>query len=225
MRKKKLICGLLSAFVMLSLGSFTSIYAASTDTLSDYPEYKEIVQKYYNGASAAWNISQFQENNLCYLAGYYSDINKLGYFLQDVDNNGTDELFIGAIDDGSDTYEGMFFDMYTLINGRLSLVTTSGERDRYYLCKDNTIANEGSGSAFLSMYHYYTYTDGKLHLKESVVYDEERNPQSPWFFSTTDSTNYDMDEFTSISEADADSVRNKYEYAELPFISLADADL
>lgn len=169
MKKKKLICGLLSASMVLTIGGLISVYAADTETLADYPEYKEIVQKYYDGASAAWNISQFQENNLCYLAGYYSDINKLGYFLQDIDNNGTAELFIGAIDDGTDSYEGMFFDMYTLVNGRLSLVTTSGERDRYYLCKDNTIANEASGSAFLSLYHYYTYTDGQLNLKESVV--------------------------------------------------------
>ena len=188
MKKKKLICGLLSASMVLTIGGLTSVYAADTETLADYPEYKEIVQKYYDGASAAWNISQFQENNLCYLAGYYSDINKLGYFLQDIDNNGTAELFIGAIDDGTDSYEGMFFDMYTLVNGRLSLVTTSGERDRYYLCKDNTIAN----------------------------------PQNPWFFSTTASTEYNADEFTSISEADAASIKNKYEYAELPFISLAD---
>ena len=222
MKKKKLICGLLSASMVLTIGGLTSVYAADTETLADSPEYKEIVQKYYDGASAAWNISQFQENNLCYLAGYYSDINKLGYFLQDIDNNGTAELFIGAIDDGTDSYEGMFFDMYTLVNGRLSLVTTSGERDRYYLCKDNTIANEASGSAFLSLYHYYTYTDGQLNLKESVVYDEERNPQNPWFFSTTASTEYNADEFTSISEADAASIKNKYEYAELPFISLAD---
>ena len=97
MKKKKLICGLLSASMVLTIGGLISVYAADTETLADYPEYKEIVQKYYDGASAAWNISQFQENNLCYLAGYYSDINKLGYFLQDIDNNGTAELFIGAI--------------------------------------------------------------------------------------------------------------------------------
>lgn len=75
---------------------------------------------------------------------------------------------------------------------------------------------------FCPCIHYYTYTDGQLNLKESVVYDEERNPQNPWFFSTTASTEYNADEFTSISEADAASIKNKYEYAELPFISLAD---
>ena len=181
MKKKTFICCILSASMIFASGILTSVYAADdTLTLADYPEYKDIVQKYYDGAAAGWNMGQFQEQNLCYLAGYYADINKLGYFLQDIDNNGTAELFIGALDDGSDTYEEMFFDMYTLINGRLSLVTTSGERDRYYLCTDNTIANEGSGSAFNSVRQYYVYTNGQLNLKESVVYDSEKNPQNPW---------------------------------------------
>lgn len=124
--------------------------------------------------------------------------------------------------DGTDSYEGRFFDSTPLLTEGFLWSLPAGERDRYYLCKDNTIANEASGSAFLSLYHYYTYTDGQLNLKESVVYDEERNPQNPWFFSTTASTEYNADEFTSISEADAASIKNKYEYAELPFISLAD---
>lgn len=53
MKKKKLICGLLSASMVLTIGGLTSVYAADTETLADYPEYKEIVQKYYDGASAA----------------------------------------------------------------------------------------------------------------------------------------------------------------------------
>lgn len=106
MKKKTFICCILSASMIFASGSLTSVYAADdTLTLADYPEYKDIVQKYYDGAAAGWNIGQFQEQNLCYLAGYYADINKLGYFLQDIDNNGTAELFIGALDDGSDTYE------------------------------------------------------------------------------------------------------------------------
>lgn len=218
MKKKTFICCILSASMIFASGSLTSVYAADdTLTLADYPEYKDIVQKYYDGAAAGWNIGQFQEQNLCYLAGYYADINKLGYFLQDIDNNGTAEFFIGALDDGSDTYEEMFFDMYTLINGRLSLVTTSGERDRYYLCTDNTIANEGSGSAFNSVRQYYVYTDGQLNLKESVVYDSEKNPQNPWSFNTADSANG-----VTISESDAYSIMDNYEYTRIPFIALAD---
>ena len=43
MKKKKLICGLLSASMVLTTGGLTSVYAADTETLADYPEYTEIL--------------------------------------------------------------------------------------------------------------------------------------------------------------------------------------
>lgn len=217
MKKKTLLTGILAAAMLFATGGLSTVYGSETKTLADYPQYKEIVQKYYEGASAGWNISQFQENNLCYLAGYYSDTNKLGYCLLDVDSDGTDELFIGTTED--EGYEGMFFDMYTLTDGKAELVTTSGERDRYYLCEDNTIANEGSSSAFLSVNYYYDYKSGKLNLQDGIVYDEEINPQSPWFYGTRDNGE---DSLEPISEGAADSIKSKYKYMKLSFSPLSD---
>lgn len=217
MKKKTLLTGILAATMLLATGSISTVYGAEIKTLADYPQYKEIVQKYYEGASAGWNISQFQENNLCYLAGYYSDINKLGYCLLDVDSDGIDELFIGTTED--EGYEGMFFDMYTLTDGKAELVATSGERDRYYLCEDNTIANEGSSSAFLSVNYYYEYKSGKLNLQDGIVYDEEINLQNPWFYGTLDNGE---DSLEPISEGAADSIKSKYKYMKLSFSPLSD---
>lgn len=218
MKKKTLLTGILAATMLLATGSISTVYGAEIKTLADYPKYKEIVQKYYEGASAGWNISQFQENNLCYLAGYYSDINKLGYCLLDVDSDGTDELFIGTTED--EGYEGMFFDMYTLTDGKAELVATSGERDRYYLCEDNTIANEGSSSAFLSVNYYYEYKSGKLNLQDGIVNDGELDPQNPWFYGTLDNGE---DSLEPISEGAADSIKSKYKYMKLSFSLLSDA--
>lgn len=218
MKKKTLLAGILAAAMLFATGSISTVYGAETKTLADYPQYKEIVQKYYEGASAGWDISQFQENNLCYLAGYYSDINKLGYCLLDVDSDGTDELFIGTTED--EGYEGMFFDMYTLTDGKAELVTTSGERDRYYLCEDNTIANEGSSSAFLSVNYYYEYKSGKLNLQDGIVNDGELDPQNPWFYGTLDNGEDSLD---PISEGAADSIKSKYKYMKLSFSPLSDA--
>lgn len=217
MKKKTLLTGILAAAMLFATGGLSTVYGSETKTLADYPQYKEIVQKYYEGASAGWDISQFQENNLCYLAGYYSDINKLGYCLLDVDSDGTDELFIGTTED--EGYEGMFFDMYTLTDGKAELVATSGERDRYYLCEDNTIANEGSSSAFLSVNYYYEYKSGKLNLQDGIVYDEEINLQNPWFYGTLDNGE---DSLEPISEGAADSIKSKYKYMKLSFSPLSD---
>lgn len=218
MKKKTLLTGILAATMLLATGGLSTVYGSETKTLADYPQYNEIVQKYYEGASAGWDISQFQENNLCYLAGYYSDTNKLGYCLLDVDSDGTDELFIGTTED--EGYEGMFFDMYTLTDGKVELVATSGERDRYYLCEDNTIANEGSSSAFLSVNYYYDYKSGKLNLQDGIVNDGELDPQNPWFYGTLDNGE---DSLEPISEGAADSIKSKYKYMKLSFSPLSDA--
>lgn len=218
MKKKTLLTGILAAAMLFATGGLSTVYGSETKTLADYPQYNEIVQKYYEGASAGWDISQFQENNLCYLAGYYSDINKLGYCLLDVDSDGTDELFIGTTED--EGYEGMFFDMYTLTDGKAELVATSGERDRYYLCEDNTIANEGSSSAFLSVNYYYDYKSGKLNLQDGIVNDGELDPQNPWFYGTLDNGE---DSLEPISEGAADSIKSKYKYMKLSFSPLSDA--
>lgn len=218
MKKKTLLTGILTAAMLFATGGLSTVYGSETKTLADYPQYNEIVQKYYEGASAGWDISQFQENNLCYLAGYYSDINKLGYCLLDVDSDGTDELFIGTTED--EGYEGMFFDMYTLTDGKAELVATSGERDRYYLCEDNTIANEGSSSAFLSVNYYYEYKSGKLNLQDGIVNDGELDPQNPWFYGTLDNGE---DSLEPISEGAADSIKSKYKYMKLSFSPLSDA--
>ena len=217
MKKKQILIEILAATMLLATGSISTVYGADVKTLADYPQYNEIVRKYYEGALAGWDISQFQEKDLCYLAGYYSDINKLGYCLLDVDNDGTDELFIGTTED--EGYEGMFFDMYTLTDGKAELVTTSGERDRYYLCEDNTIANEGSSSAFLSVNYYYDYKSGKLSLQDGIVNDGELDPQNPWFYGTLDNGE---DSLEPISEGAADSIKSKYKYMKLPFSPLSD---
>ena len=69
----------------------------------------------------------------------------LGYCTMDINGDGIEELMIGSVNENA--YTGMFFDLYTIVDGQISLVISSGERDRYYLCEDYTIANEGSGGA------------------------------------------------------------------------------
>ena len=72
MKKKQILTGILAATMLLATGSIGTVYGADVKTLADYPQYNEIIRKYYEGALAGWDISQFQENDLCYLAGYYS---------------------------------------------------------------------------------------------------------------------------------------------------------
>lgn len=196
--------------------------AEATDngnSLKGYPEYEEIVRKYYQGVSAGWNLQEFNENGLCYLAAYDSDLDSIGYCLIDIDNNNICELLIGYID--RNDCPGMFYELYTSVNGEAVPVAMSWERNRYYLCEDDTIANEGSGSAWTSSWSYYDLNAGQLLFRESVFADGYYDEKSPWFY--TDTAPYE-DYSSPISEEMADEIRNGYVYRSIPFIPLSEMD-
>ena len=188
------------------------------ESATGYPAYDEILQSYYEGAIQNWDIQEFQENDLCYLAGYTPDINKLGYCLMDVDQDGTEELLTGTIME-DDYPNEMFFDLYTIQNGNIVRVVTSGERDRYYVCENGMIANEGSSSAMNSCWNYYDYAQGKLTIKESVFFDGYYDSENPYFYTTGESHD---DYSCPISEESADAIIDQYTYKDLPFIPLSE---
>lgn len=190
---------------------------SQSGSITGYPEYDEIVNQYYNGMALNWSTEDFREHNLCYLAGYETGVDRIGYCVRDINGDGVDELMIGRIDEYSDP--GMFYDLYTMIDGQRVLVKSSGERDRYYLCQDQTIANEGSGGAVLSVWGYYDFVSGQLQLKESVFMDGNTHPENPWFYTTTA---FFEDYSNPISDEEAENIINKYTYETIPYISLAD---
>ena len=82
------------------------------------------------------------------------------------------------------------------------------ERNRYYLCENGCVANEGSSSAFESSYNYYTYSGTELNLVESVLYHGLQNEEHPWFYSTEDEP--DIKNAEPISQDKATEIMNKY---------------
>ena len=183
----------------------------AADSTTGYAQYDVILEEYSDGFRAGWDAAAFSENGLCYLAGWEAP-SDVGYYLIDLDQNGMEELLIGIIGE-----KGFFYDLYTIQDNQSVLIARSGERDRYYLCMDNIIANEGSGSAFTSGWVYYYLEGSHLQMKESVVYDGYYSEAEPWYYST-DSERGDYS--TPITEEYANSVRDLYKYMDIPYISL-----
>ena len=77
------------------------------------------------------------------------------------------------------------------------------------LCQDQTIANEGSSGAALSIWGYYDFVSGQLQLKEGIFTDGDKHPENPYFYTTT--TFYE-DYSNPISEEEAENIINKYTY-------------
>lgn len=96
----------------------------------------------------------------------------IGIKVVDLDKNGQNDLLISA-------YNGFYgtrnyvYDAYTIQNGKLVHLLSSGERSQYYLHQDGYIEHQWSGGAALSGTDFYRLTDGALVFVERVTHDDD----------------------------------------------------
>ena len=144
-----------------------------------------------------------------------------GYLIEDIDGNGIDELIFGENGNNpDDMWDGIVYEIYTTYNGKPVRVLKGWERNRYFLCENGMLANEGSSGAGNSSYSYFTYEESKLHLVEAVIYDGMRDADHPWFYSTK--SEYDAEDAEPISEERAMEIMDKYVYEHPVFIPFAE---
>lgn len=134
-----------------------------------YPQYDELLDKidYINDTNPTHE--GYRSIGVCYIYGYPNGYEKGGFYLIDLDNDGVEEMLLG--ENGQGAWHGTFYDIYTIKDGKLMQVCSGTERTNYNLCSGNIIWNNGSSSADNSWDAYYTYSDGKLNLKECVFLD------------------------------------------------------
>ncbi len=197
----------------------TSAPEQAESPVYDTSAYYNILGGYYIVLMDGYSASMLEENNFNALCAYY-DASQVGYAIQDVDGNGVPELLIGEIGEAGGG-SGAFFDLYTLVDGQAVLVAASSERDRYYICQDGTIANEGSFGADDSYNAYYTIdpTTGTCSILEAVVYQGFYENAGPWFYTTLvpwEASVYDGSQ-TEISEAEAAQIMQNHSYKAIEF--------
>lgn len=112
--------------------------------------YRPIIGSYSIGLRDHYDMSMFESYGLNYMGIYY-DFEDIGYVMQDITGDGIPELIIGEISGNP----GFFLDMYTVMDGEAALLVRSGERDRYYLCKNGYLENQWSAGAADSGVDYY----------------------------------------------------------------------
>lgn len=150
----------------------------------------------------------------------YDHYETLGYWVADIDGNGINELIFGGYGANPDSSgNSIIYDVYTISDGELIHVLDGWERNRFYLCENGMIANEGSGGASNSSYSYFVFDGSKLQLAESVIYDGAKDPENPWFYSTV--SQYDAENVAPISEEAATELMEKYVYTNPPFTPFA----
>ena len=94
---------------------------------------------------------------------------KYGYYLQDIDSDGSPELFIGTSSDyGYAENATEILGIYTIVDGQAKALCHGWSRSNYTLTNDSCIAHFGSSGASDSFAVLYTLSKHELKFKEGV---------------------------------------------------------
>ena len=164
-------------------------------TVSDYVDaaYAEQIGRYYTALSEQWEEGRYFDSEMSALPYYYYEgepLDNVGFGYQDLDNDGSMELIIGAILNAEQ--DPVVFEIWTLVEGEPMMVAQSGSRNRYFLQffeEENAwyVANEGSNSAANFGTYYLMLLDGELEVTQGIVFDAIADEANPWFMA------YDLD--------------------------------
>ena len=199
--------------------TYTDDEISSEVAVATYNSYDEIIEVISNGLK-----NGFSEDDQFYLdvssCFFMNDpeYEILGYMKKDLDGDGSEELILGEnAADGSGPSEGwdsIIYDVFTMKDGKVAHVLNGWERNRFYLCTDGTIANEGSSGAAYSTWAYYKIENGQAKIIESIFTDEDENMQGHWYYSNREPY---QDESNEVTEDEAMKTIEKYSYQKLEF--------
>lgn len=167
-------------------------------TVTAKPLYGDVLDDYFDALLQGFGPEQYLEKGLNYLPGLVKDVTKIGYCLEDLDGDGSTELFIGAVG------EPNIYAMYTVKNGEEVMVIDAGERNSFRLSSDGVFVNNASCSAAQSAYFLYTFAGGDLTLQDGLVCDAEADSKNPWFYVKDD--NWDPATYEPLDTASAEAI-------------------
>lgn len=176
--------------------------------------YDEVIELYIRAIKERWDsdkISEFGFEPYCFI----SSLEKDGYILKDLDQDGSDELIIlsrGSLESSRYQNEDMLYAVYTMKNGKPIRVLYSWTRRRNYLCTDGEIYSEGSDGAAYFTACIYDIRDGKAVVREGVQTTDRMDENGEYLEGTvylrmTESHDFYDGEEISEEQADADLAR------------------
>ena len=180
---------------------------------SYYDKYKNIIDKYTIAKQEGWDTGTHKDEGLCYVFGY-EGYDESGYYIYDIDNNGTKELLLGKNHENDDTY--VIYCIYA--------INTSGEvikvvdETSWHICEDSIIDSFNYNGASDIIYGYYDFNDAEVDIKECVFYRPGQDRDNPWFYSTTIGYYVPSEDIESITEDTAMEVMNKYKQIYVEFV-------
>ena len=150
--------------------------------------YKDILAKHVTAIKEKWDSIKLEQENMSpmynVIAVTETDVlDKVGYTYYDVNGDGIEELLIGGISD--DSWKGIIYDMYTMVDRKPQHVMSGWDRNRYFVCDNVFICNDYSGGSNACGTRVYILVENSTTLfpQVSFKYDGYANDEKPWFLS------------------------------------------
>lgn len=200
-------------------GSQSTIQASAVS----FSSYDELIEKIRTEINKKIAGEEYDLTDIAFtrIIGFINvtDIGRLGYKMMDIDGDGVDELMLGEGDpeDEPGAWDSIIYDMYTIKDGKVCRVLKGWDRNRYYLCGDGVIRNEGASGAAIGEWMFYRYNKGELELIEGVAWDTGvntyyKNGQEACVVK-------DSEDDSIVSEYDASFDKHKYRKIDyIPFV-------
>ena len=183
----------------IDVTGYDALIAAVTAVIADpaaaeYTEESDFSSVYYSG-------DQFQTS---------------GYLLRDLDGNGVNELLFGENDEAG--WNGIIFDIYTIVDGEVVRIVDGWERSRYYICENGCIAHEWDAGAGDFGFDYYVYQGTELKFIEGIAFSGTASGEQ-WYYSGEHEFAQTEDEMISAERAEEIRGGYAYEYPQYtPFV-------
>lgn len=145
--------------------------------------YKEVLDLYCDYATNGWDENGEESYMFWHNTDGAMGLDDVGYYFCDLNGNGTPELIIGSVKLMYAEWPDIAYDVYASVDGEIIHLATSWERNRYYLCSDNSLLLTGSGGAGLTSWEKLVWNGGEsLETIKELVYDHDDYPDCPWLY-------------------------------------------
>lgn len=135
--------------------------------------YKEVLLEYHRAYQEGWSEEQVQNAGRSLLIFWEPNLYQLGYQLMDIDGNGILDMVISN--------DRWIFEIITQTEGGVQQIAAGHPTMMINLCTECVIEVQLSFDEGAKRYDFYRFSDGKLILLESIMYDPDRNGETDWF--------------------------------------------
>lgn len=145
--------------------------------------FKEVLDQFCDYATNGWDENGEESYMFWHNTDGAMGLDDVGYYFCDLNSDGTPELIMGTTRPAYEEWPDIAYDVYASVNGEIIHLATSWERNRYYLCPDNSLLLTGSGGAGLTSWEKQVWNGGEsLETFKELVYDHDDYPDSPWLY-------------------------------------------